>query len=131
TRGLVSIDQHPVEVDAVVKSAIEQAQPLIDSRKHVLALDLRAARAVVLGDKKRLVQVIANLLTNAAKYTPPGGRIALSAEVRDQELVLAVSDNGIGIDPELLPHVFDLFRQAERSADRSQGGLGLGLALVR
>ena len=131
TRGLVSIDQHPVEVEAVVKSAIEQAQPLINSRRHALALDLRAAGAVVLGDKKRLVQVVANLLTNAAKYTPPEGRIVLSADVRDQQLVLAVSDNGIGIDPELLPHVFDLFRQAQRSADRSQGGLGLGLALVR
>ena len=131
TRGLVTIDRQPVEIDAVVKSAIEQAQPLIDSRKHALALDLRSSRAVVLGDKKRLVQVIANLLTNAAKYTPPGGRIALMVETQGEQLVLAVSDNGIGIDPELLPHVFDLFRQAERSADRSQGGLGLGLALVR
>ena len=91
TRGLVSIDQHPVEVEAVVKSAIEQAQPLINSRRHALALDLRAAGAVVLGDKKRLVQVVANLLTNAAKYTPPEGRIVLSADVRDQQLVLALS----------------------------------------
>jgi len=127
TRGLVSIDRQPVEIDAVVRSAIEQAQPLIDSRRHALALDLRSSGAIVLGDKKRLVQVIANLLTNAAKYTPPGGRIALMVDTRDEQLVLAVSDNGIGIDPELLPHVFDLFRQAERS----QGGLGLGLALVR
>ncbi|WP_292044349.1 sensor histidine kinase, partial [Massilia sp. UBA6681] len=95
TRGLVSIDQQAVEIDAVIKSAIEQAQPLIDSRKHALALDLRSSGAVVLGDKKRLVQVIANLLTNAAKYTPLGGRIALSVETQGEQLVLAVSDNGI------------------------------------
>lgn len=131
TRGLVSVDRQPVGMGAVVTSAIEQAQPLLDSRKHTLALDMRAADAVVLGDKKRLVQVVANLLNNAAKYTPPGGRIALTAETRAGQLVLTVSDNGIGIDPELLPHVFDLFRQAQRTADRSQGGLGLGLALVR
>ena len=131
TRGLVSVDRQPVGIGAVVTSAIEQAQPLLDSRRHTLALDVRAADAVVLGDKKRLVQVVANLLNNAAKYTPPGGRIALTAETRAGQLVLAVSDNGIGIDPELLPHVFDLFRQAQRTADRSQGGLGLGLALVR
>lgn len=131
TRGLVSIDRHPVNIAAVVANAIEQAQPLLNSRKHELVVDMRAPEAVVFGDKKRLVQVLANLLNNAAKYTPPGGRVSLSVETRDGQLVLAVSDNGIGIDSELLPHVFDLFRQARRTADRSQGGLGLGLALVR
>ncbi|QNB00869.1 sensor histidine kinase KdpD [Massilia sp. Se16.2.3] len=75
--------------------------------------------------------MLSNLLTNAAKYTPPGGRIELTAEVRDGQVLVGVSDNGIGIDPELMPHVFDLFRQARRTADRSRGGLGLGLAPVR
>ncbi|WP_051933467.1 ATP-binding protein [Massilia sp. BSC265] len=131
TRGLVSIDQHPVNIGAVVTSAVEQAQPLLDSRRHELVVDMRSPEAVVLGDKKRLVQVVVNLLNNAAKYTPPGGKVSLSAETREGQLVLAVSDNGLGIEPELLPQVFDLFRQARRTADRSQGGLGLGLALVR
>ena len=131
TRGLVSVDRQPVNIGAVVTSAVEQAQPLLDARRHALVVDVRAPEALVLGDRKRLVQVVANLLNNAAKYTPPDGRVTLSVETRAGQLVLAVSDNGIGIDPELLPQVFDLFKQARRSADRSQGGLGLGLALVR
>jgi hypothetical protein len=85
----------------------------------------------VLGDRTRLIQVMTNLLNNAAKYTPLGGRIELSMEVKDSCVCISVADNGIGMDATLLPHVFDLFTQAERTPDRSQGGLGLGLALVR
>jgi CheY-like chemotaxis protein/anti-sigma regulatory factor (Ser/Thr protein kinase) len=85
----------------------------------------------VYGDRKRLVQVAANLLNNAAKYTPDGGRIQLDVEVRGDELLLCVADNGIGMSPELVGRVFELFAQAERTPDRSQGGLGLGLALVK
>jgi CheY-like chemotaxis protein len=83
------------------------------------------------GDYKRLVQVLANLLANAAKYTPEGGSIGLDLDVAGETVTIRVSDNGIGIPPEVLPHVFDLFSQAQRTPDRSQGGLGLGLALVR
>jgi CheY-like chemotaxis protein len=90
-----------------------------------------AAPAWVDGDRIRLVQVVANLLNNAAKYTPQGGAIALSLDVTDGSAAIAVRDNGIGIGPELLPQVFELFTQAERTPDRAQGGLGLGLALVK
>jgi CheY-like chemotaxis protein len=85
----------------------------------------------VIGDQQRLVQVVCNLLTNAAKYTPPGGRIAVACECSDDRIVFRVSDNGIGIEPELLPAVFDLFTQAARAPDRALGGLGIGLAVVR
>jgi signal transduction histidine kinase len=97
----------------------------------VLDIDRDAGGATVIGDANRLVQVIVNLLNNAAKYTPPGGRIVLSVELREASVAIAVRDNGIGIDAGLLPHVFDLFTQAERTPDRAQGGLGIGLALVR
>src|SRR5690606_7162176 len=98
---------------------------------HQLALEMPAQQAYALGDRKRLVQVLANLLNNAAKYTPEGGRIAVRMEAGDQEVAISVSDNGIGIAPNVLPRVFDLFAQAEGSSDRSQGGLGLGLAVVK
>ncbi|KQQ97320.1 PAS domain-containing protein [Massilia sp. Leaf139] len=136
TRGLVTLERAPVEVAAVVAGAVEQARPLIEARGHLLELDLDGlgAGTRILGDRTRLVQVLANLLNNAAKYTPQGGRIALSAGLMRHDsgasVVIAVRDNGIGIDPAMLPRVFDLFSQAERTPDRSQGGLGLGLALV-
>ncbi|MGX4642944.1 ATP-binding protein [Massilia sp. SYSU DXS3249] len=131
TRGLVAIERQRVDIGSVVQSAVEQAEPLVASNRHQLLVDVRTPDAVVLGDRKRLVQVLSNLLHNAAKYTPSGGRIALTVDTRERQLVLSVTDNGIGIDPALMPHVFDLFKQARRTADRSQGGLGLGLALVR
>jgi len=92
---------------------------------------LGAAPALVQGDKTRLVQVLANLLNNAAKYTPRGGQIVLALEVHESQVHLSVGDNGSGIDPELLPRIFELFTQAERTPDRVQGGLGVGLALVK
>jgi CheY-like chemotaxis protein len=85
----------------------------------------------VIGDRTRLVQVISNILNNAAKYTAPGGRITLSVTVDEQRVHVAVRDNGVGIAPDILPYIFDLFTQAERTPDRSQGGLGIGLALVK
>jgi CheY-like chemotaxis protein len=85
----------------------------------------------VIGDRTRLVQVISNILNNAAKYTAPGGRIVLAVTVADGHATVAVRDNGVGIAPEVLPYIFDLFTQAERTPDRSQGGLGIGLALVK
>ncbi|MGZ5203154.1 MAG: ATP-binding protein, partial [Telluria sp.] len=131
TRGLVQIERSPLDLTVVLQHAVEQARPLIEARHHQLTVDLPPAHPTVSGDQTRLVQVIANLLNNAAKYTPQGGRIALSLETRGAEAHVSVTDNGSGIAPALLPHVFDLFVQAERTPDRAQGGLGLGLALVK
>lgn len=115
----------------IVERAVEQASPLIQSRNQVLTLDLPHEPTSVFGDHKRLVQIVVNLLNNAAKYTPEGGAIHLRLGQSLQKVELKVSDNGIGMAPELVPQVFDLFVQAERTADRSQGGLGLGLSLVK
>jgi CheY-like chemotaxis protein len=105
--------------------------PQVEARRQ--RLDVRQARApaLVCGDKKRLVQVLANILNNAAKYTQEGGLLRLEVEAGEDEVRIAVVDNGIGMAPELVARAFDLFAQAERSADRASGGLGLGLALVR
>jgi PAS domain S-box-containing protein len=131
TRGLIQLERERVDVAAIVASAVEQARPLLEAREHVLAIDQEFVGAAVTGDANRLVQVLVNLLNNAAKYTPRGGRIALSVTRADGKVHIAVRDNGIGIDTRLLPEVFDLFTQAERTPDRAQGGLGIGLALVR
>jgi PAS domain S-box-containing protein len=131
TRGLVTLAQAPVNVQLIVDEAIEQVLPLIDARQQKLSVSVSDVSLTVLGDKARLVQVLANVLGNAAKYSPDHGQIELAAVQRDGRLVLTVHDNGIGMEPELTERVFDLFTQASRSADRSLGGLGLGLALVK
>ncbi|HAV36397.1 MAG TPA: hypothetical protein DCX52_08585 [Massilia sp.] len=131
TRGLVTINQGSVELGAVLREAVEQIKPVIDARKHHLALDIAAQPMTVCGDRTRLVQVAANLLNNAAKYTPDGGELHVSLQRQGDVAVLRVRDNGIGIGADLLPVVFDLFTQAQRTPDRAQGGLGLGLALVK
>lgn len=132
TRGLVELDMKPVEVKGVVASAIEQVRPLIDARGHELTTRMASGDAYVLGDRTRLIQVVANLLNNAAKYTPSNGSLRLALEiVAARHVALSVADSGAGIEPELLPRVFELFTQGERTPDRSQGGLGLGLALVK
>ena len=131
TRGLVELEKVTLDLKLVMHSAVEQARPLIEARRHDLVLRIASARVCVSGDKTRLVQVIANLLNNAAKYTPQGGEITLRLEVEETHAVVSVSDNGSGIAPTLLPYVFDLFIQGERTSDRAQGGLGLGLALVK
>ena len=127
TRGLVELHTEPLDVKLIVTSAIEQAQPLIEARHHCLVLRLGSTPAFVEGDKTRLVQVLSNLLNNAAKYTPHNGEIVLALEVRADHVHLSVSDNGSGIAPSLLTHIFELFTQAERTPDRAQGGLGLSL----
>ena len=130
TGGMVALSLELLDMRDIVDQALEQARPLINARGHHLTLNL-ADGATVYGDGTRLVQIVTNLLNNAAKYTPPTGELALRLAPRGDEVVLTVSDNGIGIGAALLPHVFDLFIQGERSSDRTQGGLGLGLALVR
>jgi PAS domain S-box-containing protein len=131
TRGLVQLDKAPLYMTNIVTDAVEQVRPLIQSRRHHLRLHLAPDMATVMGDSKRLVQVIANLLNNAAKYTHEGGNILLMTEVGNGKITLKVIDDGIGMEPELTRRVFDLFAQAERTPDRSSGGLGLGLALVK
>ncbi|WP_151637766.1 PAS domain-containing hybrid sensor histidine kinase/response regulator [Noviherbaspirillum aerium] len=131
TRGLVALEKRELSVKRVIYDAVEQVGPLIRTKRHHLSMELAPEPAIVLGDEKRLVQILTNLLNNAAKYTPDEGTLQLRMDVQDGSVLLSVVDNGIGIAPELQPHIFDLFIQAERSPDRSQGGLGLGLALVK
>jgi signal transduction histidine kinase/ActR/RegA family two-component response regulator len=131
TRGLVKLENEILDLNKVAMAAVEQARPHIEERQHGLAVELPDAPVPVEGDRTRLIQVLVNLLNNSAKYTPPGGRIALVVTLEDGEARVAVRDNGTGIDAQLLPHVFDLFTQADRAPDRSQGGLGIGLALVK
>jgi PAS domain S-box-containing protein len=131
TRGLIQLEHVVVDIGATIRSAVEQSRPLIEAREHVLAIEPAPGEIQVMGDPNRLVQVVANLLNNAAKYTPRGGRILLAVARAASLVHIRVQDNGIGIDQGLLPQVFDLFTQAERTPDRSQGGLGIGLALVK
>jgi PAS domain S-box-containing protein len=133
TRGLVKLARAPVAARTIVDEAIEQVRPMFEARRQHLAVDIADPDATVLGDKARLVQVLANLLNNASKYTPEERRIDVAAAVDAARgrLLLTVRDEGIGMEPELTGHVFDLFTQAQRSVDRAQGGLGLGLALVK
>jgi len=131
TRGLISLVQEDVAVRLLVDEAIEQVRPLVEARAHALAIVDHADDACVHGDRKRLVQVIANLLMNAAKYTPQGGRIVVTLTQVGGTVEIAVSDNGIGMAPDLIDSMFELFRQGQRTPDRAQGGLGIGLALVK
>jgi PAS domain S-box-containing protein len=130
TRGLVELNMARLDIRHVVNDAVEQVTPIMRARRHHLALALSPEFPQVSGDQKRLVQVMANLLGNAAKYTHEGGHITLTTEVRATHVLLHVTDDGIGMAPDLVDRAFDLFTQAERSSDRSLGGLGLGLALV-
>lgn len=131
TRGLVQLERHPVDIKTVMAAAVEQVQSLMETKRHVLGISTGAPALIVEGDRARLIQVVANLLNNAAKYSPPGGAIELGVDAFESRIRLTVRDQGAGIDSALLPHVFDLFTQAQRTPDRTQGGLGLGLALVK
>jgi signal transduction histidine kinase len=115
----------------VAASATETARPLIEARQHELVLSLPSEPLPLEADRVRLEQVVINLLNNAAKFTGPGGRITLKAFREAAGAVIEVSDTGAGIAPELLPHIFELFTQGERELDRSEGGLGIGLTIVK
>src|SRR5688572_15599186 len=135
SRGKIDLRRAPIELAAVVLSAVETTRPAIEAARHQLEISLPAQPLTVDADFVRLAQVLANLLNNAAKYTDPGGRIALSVrgEGADavSEAVISIRDNGVGIPAELLPRVFDMFAQVDRTLDRAQGGLGIGLALAK
>jgi signal transduction histidine kinase len=120
-----------VELATIIKNAVEISRPLIEASRHQLAVQLPAHPVLLDADPIRLAQALSNLLNNAAKYTEPGGHIELGAEQQGDRAIIRVRDNGMGIPPETLPHVFRMFMQARRSVERSQGGLGIGLPLVR
>ncbi len=131
TRGDVQLRRTTVDLSTILERAVETSRPLIEAGGHQLSVSLPDAPVWLDGDPTRLAQIVANLLNNSAKYTDPGGRIALEAAREGDEAVIWLRDNGIGLSPEMLPRVFDLFAQEDRSLDRSQGGLGIGLTLVR
>jgi signal transduction histidine kinase len=131
TQGKIRLHLEPVGVAAIVEQAVEISRPLIDSRNHHLSISLPGEPICVNGDATRLAQAVANLLNNAAKYTETGGRIELKVTKDQNQVVLSIRDSGIGISPDMLPKIFELFTQIDRSLDRSQGGLGIGLSLVR
>lgn len=131
TRGLVEFDKSCVDIRHIITDAVEQVTPLITAHHHQLDVHTASQIPLVIGDRKRLVQIIVNLLNNAAKYTPDGGTITVNTEVGTDQIHITISDNGVGMSPELVSNAFDLFSQAQRTSDRSSGGLGLGLALVK
>jgi len=131
TRNRLELRKAPVELWAVVQSAVETARPQIEASGHTLTVTLPPVPIHLDADLTRLAQVFWNLLNNSAKYTKPGGRIALTAELKGGEAVVTVQDNGIGIPAESLPNLFEMFSQVDRSLERAQGGLGIGLALVK
>ena len=130
TQGRIEIRRNPVELSAVVRQALESIDPQIKEKKHTVRTAV-VSGLYVEGDSARLVQCVSNVLANAAKYTDMGGEIEVSLALEAARAVISISDNGIGIPAELLPRVFELFVQDERSLDRSQGGLGIGLSVVR
>ena len=131
TRRMVTLRKEKLSLKQIVSEAVEQARPLIQASRHRFIVDLPPEPVFVFGDHKRLVQVVSNLLNNAVKYTPEGGELLLRMQVVGEKVIIDVHDTGIGMAPELIPHVFDWFVQAERGLDRAQGGLGIGLALAR
>ena len=131
TRGLIELKRAPVQLNAVIESAVEAVQPLIAVKHQRLSVTRSAEPLWMDGDAVRLSQAIGNLLTNAAKYSPDRSQIEVMVDATEDEAIIRVIDHGVGIDAEVLPHVFELFMQADRSLDRSQGGLGVGLTIVK
>jgi CheY-like chemotaxis protein/two-component sensor histidine kinase len=131
TQGKLLLRREAVGLASVIQSAIEASRPLIERAQHHLSVTLPASPLILHGDPTRLAQAFSNLLTNAAKYTDPGGQIWLGAEQQGGEVVVRVRDSGIGIPAAHLPGIFDMFSQVTAALERSQGGLGIGLSLVR
>lgn len=130
-RGTIRLERVPLDLHTLVHQAIEQSEALLKTMGHSVELDLPADRLTIDGDAKRVVQILVNVLNNAAKYTPSGGRIRIVARAVAGQAEIQISDNGIGMDSATLERAFDLFAQADREMDRQQGGLGIGLALVQ
>ncbi|HEY0963715.1 MAG TPA: ATP-binding protein [Pseudomonadales bacterium] len=131
SRGIIELRREHISLDSIVRSAVDTSTPLINGAKHKLVVSLPEHTVLLYGDPVRLSQVIANLLNNAAKYTPRGGRIVLAAEQHGEELSIRVRDNGIGIAPAALKSVFEMFSQVKNPSSLTQGGLGIGLSLAK
>jgi CheY-like chemotaxis protein len=131
TRGKIELRREPVELAVIIRSALETSRPLIDACGHQLAITVSPEPMTLDADPIRLAQVVANLLNNAAKYTEQRGQIWLTARRDGNEALISVRDNGVGISSEMLPRVFDMFAQVDRTLSRAQGGLGIGLSLAQ
>ena len=131
TRGLVTLQKQPVNLKTIIDDAVEQVSAMVEQKRQKLSVEILESQPIVEGDRTRLTQVVANILNNANRYTPEQGNIRLRLDADAEHIKITVQDDGIGVEEKLLPHMFELFTQAERSPDRTQGGLGLGLALVK
>jgi signal transduction histidine kinase len=131
TRGKLHLTLEDVTLQSVIEAALELSAPLVEKAGLILNVNIPEAPIQLHGDRVRLAQIFSNLLNNAAKYTEPGGSVTLSAEIDEASVIVRVTDTGVGIPAEVLPWLFDLFTQVDRSLNRSQGGLGIGLALVK
>jgi PAS domain S-box-containing protein len=131
TRGTLELRRHRVELGSIIQQAIETVRPLVECASHHLQVNLPSRPVYVDGDPMRLAQVFSNLLNNACKFTPHGGHIRLQAEVEGAEVVVAVGDDGMGIPPDKVQTIFEMFAQLDRTLERSQGGLGIGLTIVK
>src|SRR5262249_41129651 len=131
TRGKIQLRKEVVEVGPILTSAVDSVRPLLEERKHTLDVSFGSGSLRVQADPVRFEQVVVNLLTNAVKYTEAGGQIRLSARQEGSDVIIKVRDNGMGIPPEKLATMFELFVQGDRSAARTEGGLGIGLTLVK
>jgi signal transduction histidine kinase len=131
TRGMIEIKLEVVDLKQVIEHAVEQVEPQIQARRQKLLVTTPPEPAIVQVDKKRIVQIITNLLANATKYTPEEGHVQLKVKLRQNDVIISIEDNGAGMAPDFIPQAFELFAQAVRTPDRAEGGLGLGLALVK
>ena len=131
TSGLIEVQLSAIDIREALDEAVEQVMSQIQIRRHQLDIASPSCPAIVRADKKRIVQIVTNLLSNAAKYTPEGGHLRLEVALHDGTVAIRIEDDGLGMSPEFIPHAFELFAQAERTPDRAAGGLGLGLALVK
>ncbi|OHE86539.1 MAG: hypothetical protein A2579_09275 [Lysobacterales bacterium RIFOXYD1_FULL_69_11] len=131
TRGKISLQLQAAELGAIVSNALDAARPMLEAGRHALHVDQPAAPVHLLADPVRLTQILANLLNNAAKYSPPGSDIRLAVRRRDDALTVSVSDTGMGMEPAEIPHLFEMFTRGDRVRTSHQGGLGIGLALSR
>jgi len=131
TQGQIELQQQPLDLDQMIRLALESAQPVIGEKNHTVIYETGPDAIIVNGDATRIIQCLTNIITNAAKYTDPNGRIRIELTKTDNMALIDVTDNGMGITAKLLPRIFDLFIQAGRPLDRSQGGLGIGLSIVQ
>ena len=131
TRGRLELKIETVSLDSLIEAAVETARPLIESKQHQLTINLPEEPVFLTVDPLRISQSLSNLLTNGAKYTDTGGQITLTVALQPEEISLSVTDTGIGFDPDSMPALFEMFSQVDSAIARSEGGLGIGLALVK